>query len=97
MPDTCVFCGRPIEPGAERTGRAPHAAHAACADAALASDAHWDAIASASGDTERGEASPEAAPPQERRAGPGCLVLLLPMFGALAGVAAIVGSVTGAA
>jgi len=40
----CVFCGEPIEPGEEAAGRAPMAAHAACADAALADDAHWEAI-----------------------------------------------------
>jgi hypothetical protein len=40
----CVFCGEPIDPGEEAAGRAPMAAHAACADAALADDAHWEAI-----------------------------------------------------
>jgi hypothetical protein len=90
MPDTCVFCGRPIEPDQERSGRPPHAAHAACADAALASDAHWDAIASASGDTAPAEPPPEEAPAQERRAGPGCLVLVLPTLGVAAWLASVV-------
>ena len=36
----CVFCGQPIAAGEETAGRAPMAAHAACADAALADDAH---------------------------------------------------------
>lgn len=44
----CVFCGRPIEPGEATAGRAPMAAHASCADAALASDEHWDAVSDAS-------------------------------------------------
>lgn len=90
MSDTCVFCGRPIEPGEERSGRPPHAAHAACADAALASDAHWDAIASASGDSGAAEPIPEGAPNRERRAGPGCLLLLIPVVTVVAGLAQIV-------
>ncbi|MEO8510701.1 MAG: hypothetical protein ABI534_05610 [Chloroflexota bacterium] len=48
MTDRCVFCGDPIGADAERTGRGAMAAHAACADRALADDAHWDAIAGAS-------------------------------------------------
>ena len=58
MMDRCVFCGQPIGPDEERTGRGPTAAHASCADRALADDAHWDAVAEASGasdeSTERG-------------------------------------------
>lgn len=49
MTDRCVFCGQPIGPDDERTGRGATAAHAACADRALADDAHWDEIAEASG------------------------------------------------
>ena len=52
---TCVFCDRPILSGEATSGRPPMAAHAACADAALADDRHWDAIAergSAPGDEE---------------------------------------------
>lgn len=44
---TCVFCGAPIAPDEEMSGRPPHAAHARCADAALADDRHWDAVAAA--------------------------------------------------
>jgi hypothetical protein len=47
MTDRCVFCGEPIGADADRTGRGATAAHAACADRALADDAHWDAIAEA--------------------------------------------------
>jgi hypothetical protein len=80
---TCVFCGRPIEADAERSGRPPHAAHAACADEALASDAHWEAIASASGDVERGDPrSSDTEKPQ--RARPGCLTLTLAVIATLA-------------
>jgi hypothetical protein len=43
-PTACVFCGEPIGPGEEVAGRAPMAAHAACADAALTDDEHWDAV-----------------------------------------------------
>jgi hypothetical protein len=67
MTDRCVFCGNPIEADAERAGRGTAAAHAACADRALADDAHWDAIAEASGvDEARGPA------PRAR----GCLLAL---------------------
>ena len=48
-PPTCVFCGAPILPDQESSGRPPIASHAACADAALADDAHWDAVADAAG------------------------------------------------
>jgi hypothetical protein len=75
MPEIlCVFCGQPIEEGAERSGRPPHAAHVACADDALASDAHWDSIASASGDPTPGEPPGDAAPKGER-ARAGCLAI----------------------
>jgi hypothetical protein len=66
----CVFCGEPIDPGEEAAGRAPMAAHAACADAALADDAHWEAIDAAG--TE-GESHEPDAPPSGRA---GCLAAL---------------------
>ncbi|HEX6139819.1 MAG TPA: hypothetical protein VF013_05050 [Candidatus Limnocylindria bacterium] len=47
---TCVFCGRPIDPDEPSTGRGEIAAHAACADAALADEGHWEAIAAANGE-----------------------------------------------
>ena len=49
----CVFCGQPIGPGEETAGRAPMAAHAACADAALADDAHWEQISAAGGENDQ--------------------------------------------
>lgn len=67
MTDRCVFCGNPIGPDAERTGRGEAAAHASCADHALADDAHWDAIADASGVDEAPDAAPRAR---------GCLLLV---------------------
>lgn len=67
MTDRCVFCGNPIEADEERAGRGAAAAHAACADRALADDAHWDAIAEASGVEDEREAAPRAR---------GCLLAL---------------------
>jgi hypothetical protein len=77
----CVFCGKPIEPGEPAAGRPPMAAHAACADAALADDAHWDRVAAAAPEPETGDAPPQ---PSQRggRAG-GCLTLLLSVAVAL--------------
>jgi hypothetical protein len=77
----CVFCGEPIGPGEEAAGRAPMAAHAACADAALADDAHWEAISAGSPDG--GDVGPEERPhPPGRRAG--CLAAgLLPVLAVL--------------
>jgi hypothetical protein len=66
----CIFCGEPIGPGEETAGRLP--AHAACADAALADDAHWDAIHAAGGGEDVGEAE-EASPVPAGRSG--CLTL----------------------
>jgi hypothetical protein len=85
---TCVFCGRAIEPGEEVAGRAPMAAHASCADAALADDRHWDAIADRSPEEAESPAPPTPESPTSRRAG-GCLVLVL------AGLAAGLGAVAG--
>jgi hypothetical protein len=76
-PAACVFCAQPIGSGEEVTGRPPHAAHARCADAALADDRHWDAVAAASGDVEASEPQPAprgASKPGEPGAGrAGCL------------------------
>jgi hypothetical protein len=49
------------------------AAHASCADAALADDRHWDELASATGGADVD--SPEAQP-AERGRGAGCLSVL---------------------
>lgn len=62
----CVFCGEPIGPGEETAGRAPMAAHATCADAALADDAHWDAVSEAG-------SSEEEQRGLDRTPGAGCL------------------------
>jgi hypothetical protein len=90
QPATCVFCGARIEPGEEMSGRPPHAAHARCADAALADDRHWDAVAAATGaDQATGEGDqsadtpPTAATPGGGRAG--CLgVVVLGFVGVVA-------------
>lgn len=75
----CVFCGQPIAAGEETAGRAPMAAHAACADAALTDDEHWDAISAGTGSGAPEE--PEAGTPVARRAG--CLALaMLPVIAA---------------
>lgn len=66
-PPACVFCGEPIDPGEESAGRAPMAAHAACADAALADDEHWEAVSRASS----GEDDPSVL---DRSSRTGCLV-----------------------
>ena len=64
------------------------AAHASCADAALADDHHWDAIASR--EPEAGDEEPQRdAAPAERGRGAGCLSVL-PMGIALAIIAAVV-------
>jgi hypothetical protein len=54
---TCVFCERPITADAPSVGRPPIAAHAACADAALADDRHWDEIATGAPEPEEEEAT----------------------------------------
>lgn len=78
---TCVFCNHPIPPDEAITGRPPMAAHAACADAALADDRHWDAIAARAGDAGegneyeaagRGSAGPAAGSARGRA---GCMAL----------------------
>lgn len=69
---SCVFCGQPIDPGQEAAGRAPMAAHASCADAALADDAHWDAISQAD---DRNSPDGDAGQPATRSAG--CLAAAL--------------------
>jgi hypothetical protein len=56
----CVFCGLPIRPGEAVAGREPMAAHATCADAALADDSHWDAISAAGGEA-NDTSEPDAA------------------------------------
>ena len=66
MTERCVFCNEPIGPDDERTGRGETAAHSACADRALADDAHWDAIA---------DASPPEEPATPARAG-GCFAIV---------------------
>jgi hypothetical protein len=79
---TCVFCERPIAANTPSVGRRPIAAHAACADAALADDRHWDEIATG---TPEAEAPSEAAVPAGRTGG--CLaasVLALLAFARLA-------------
>lgn len=48
--EICTFCGRPIEPGQARVGRGETAAHAACADAALADEGRWERIAGGLGE-----------------------------------------------
>lgn len=69
----CVFCGEPIGPGEETAGRAPMAAHATCADAALADDAHWDAVNAASpGEEEPGGDAGRPAPVSRQA---GCLLI----------------------
>jgi hypothetical protein len=88
-PATCVFCGAPIEAGEEMSGRPPHAAHARCADAALADDRHWDAVAAATGDDQAtGEGDQAAgAPPSAGTPGSraGCLgLIVLGVIGAAA-------------
>jgi hypothetical protein len=83
----CVFCGGPIGPGEEAAGRAPMAAHAACADAALADDEHWDAISAGAPLGETSDAGPdtEASPGGQAPGRAGCLAMgLLPILGALA-------------
>jgi hypothetical protein len=67
---TCVFCERPITPDAPSVGRPPIAAHAACADAALADDRHWDEIATGAPEPEE---SPDPTVPPTRTAG--CLAV----------------------
>jgi len=61
-PIECVFCGRPIGPEEEAAGRGSIAAHASCADAALADDAHWDAISEATDDADEPGAGPDRTP-----------------------------------
>jgi hypothetical protein len=71
---TCVFCGRAIDPDEPTSGRPPMAAHAACADAALADDRHWDAVAGASPSADETPDAPSEPAPTERRSG--CLALV---------------------
>lgn len=69
---TCVFCGKAIGPDEPTSGRPPMAAHAACADAALADDRHWDAVAGANPEPDEA-AAPE---PQKAETRSGCLTLV---------------------
>jgi hypothetical protein len=80
----CVFCGQPIAPDQPMVGRGPMAAHAACADAALADDAHWDAISAGAANT--GE-PPETAEPIVGRSG--CLVLVMALAAIVVSIAMI--------
>lgn len=74
----CVFCGQPITETDATVGRPPHAAHAACADAALADDAHWDAVAAASGVEEQERPEPESGrEPSSPSRGIGCVTIAL--------------------
>ncbi len=70
----CAFCGRPILPGDEASGRGDAAAHAACADRALADDRYWDAIATQKGEQPTEE--PRPAGDTGRRTA-GCLLALV--------------------
>lgn len=69
----CVFCGQPIAAGEETAGRAPMVAHAACADAALADDAHWDAVSAGTQAEDETAAEPGGGATSGGRAG--CLAL----------------------
>jgi hypothetical protein len=77
--NACVFCGRPIGADEPSSGRPPMAAHAACADAALADDHHWDAVARATPEPELDDEPAEEPDGGSRatvREG-GCLALVL--------------------
>ena len=69
----CVFCGQPIQPDQPTAGRPPMAAHATCADAALADDGHWDAVAAAS--PLDAEDEPSDPPPVRSAGRAGCVTL----------------------
>ena len=77
MASECVFCGEALGEGTPIVGRPPRAAHAACADAALGDDAHWDAVATASGvDDRAGDEVPPAEDPARATArGAGCATI----------------------
>lgn len=89
MTETCVFCGRPIAADEPRVGRGETAAHAACADAALADERGWERLAVAMDDAgaadvdEGARGSPSGAgpggalAPGAGRARAGCLALLV--------------------
>ncbi|HEX6128299.1 MAG TPA: hypothetical protein VF071_04675 [Candidatus Limnocylindria bacterium] len=84
----CVFCGQPIAAGEETAGRAPMAAHAVCADAALADDEHWDAISAGTGSGSASSGEPDAGSTTARRLG--CLAItLLAVLVALVAVPAL--------
>jgi hypothetical protein len=72
---TCVFCGAVLGVDEPMSGRPPMAAHPACADAALADDSHWDAVAG----TEPGpDANDDVAQDDRpRRRAVGCLVIAI--------------------
>jgi hypothetical protein len=82
----CVFCGRPILPTEEASGRGDAAAHTACADRALADDRYWDAVAS-----QKGEQAPEApgGAPDVGRRGAGCALALIATLTGIAAIAAM--------
>ena len=74
-----MFCGKPIGEGEPVAGRPPAAAHAACADAALTDDRHWDAIAASSGEPTDEDVGTKSA---ARRTG--CLTIALVVGAGLA-------------
>jgi hypothetical protein len=83
----CVFCGKPIAPDQPMVGRGPMAAHAACADAALADDAHWDAISAGAADP--GEPTGAAEPVEPIVGRSGCLVLVMALAAIVVSIALI--------
>jgi hypothetical protein len=85
----CVFCGQPIGADQPMVGRGPTAAHAGCADAALADDAHWDAIAAGAGESagdERSAADEDHEPVAGRS---GCLMVVLALAAIIVAIALV--------
>ncbi len=92
-PETCVFCGKPIEADEPRVGRGESAAHTACADSALRDDRYWDAVSAsglgsgaAGGGETPGAGTPDAGTPRAGTPGAarsgrlGCAALVLPLL-----------------
>jgi hypothetical protein len=71
----CVFCGSVIGPDEPSSGRPPMAAHAACADAALADDRHWDAVAGAEPGSDLPDAPVGGDRPEVEARRAGCLAI----------------------
>ena len=66
------------------------AAHAACADAALADDAHWDAISAGAADPDVSDEPVEPVGPVEPVVGrSGCLVLVLALAAIVVSIAMV--------